>query len=110
MSKNVITELVRSLLLGVGAWLVATGKLDEAGLQEIVGSVIGLGSVVWGVVSRMKSAPKPPVNLLLLALLVGMGGSLSSCSGYAGTTILSYDGHSIALQHVQAVTPTKASK
>ena len=47
MNSNQIQSLIRSVLLASGAGLVASGKLTDASLQEIVGGLLALGSVVW---------------------------------------------------------------
>lgn len=47
MNQNQVLSLVRSILLGLGASLVASGKLTDGSLQEIVGGILALGSVVW---------------------------------------------------------------
>ena len=47
MNSNQIQSLIRSVLLAAGAGLVASGKLTDASLQEIVGGLLALGSVVW---------------------------------------------------------------
>ena len=59
MNQNQITSLVRSILLGVGASLVASGKLTDASLQEIVGGILALAAVVW---SQLHHAENPPVE------------------------------------------------
>jgi hypothetical protein len=47
MNSDQIKSLVRSVLLGLGASLVASGKLTDGSLQEIVGGILALGSVIW---------------------------------------------------------------
>jgi len=57
MNINQIQSFVRSILLGLGASLVASGKLTDGSLQEIVGGVIALGSVLW---SQFHHSQNPP--------------------------------------------------
>jgi hypothetical protein len=47
MNSNQIQSLIRNVLLALGAGLVASGKLSEGSLQEIVGGIIAAGSVLW---------------------------------------------------------------
>ncbi len=57
MNTNQIQSLIRSILLGLGASLVASGKLSDGSLQEIVGGILALGSLVW---SQLHHANTPP--------------------------------------------------
>lgn len=47
MNPNQIQSFVRSVLLGLGAALVAKGTLSDSQLQEIIGGVLSLASVLW---------------------------------------------------------------
>ncbi len=47
MNASQIQSLIRSILLGLGASLVASGKLTDGSLQEIVGGILALASVLW---------------------------------------------------------------
>lgn len=57
MNQNQITSLARSVLLALGASLVASGKLTDGSLQEIVGGILALGSVIW---SQLHHKDAPP--------------------------------------------------
>jgi len=93
MSKNIVLELVRAVLLAVGSWLVASGKLDDAGMQEIVGALLSCVTVIWSVRTRVVegraqrsvSGDKPPYKLPVVILLGGLGvlmmAGLNSCVG-----------------------------
>jgi hypothetical protein len=47
MNSNQVLSLVRSILLGAGATLVTKGVVDQTGLEQIVGGLLALASVVW---------------------------------------------------------------
>jgi len=47
MNQNQIMSLLRSVLLAAGAGLVASGKISDGSLQEIIGGILALASVVW---------------------------------------------------------------
>lgn len=57
MNSNNVTALIRSILLGLGASMVASGKLSDGSLQEIVGGILALGSVLW---SQFHHSNNPP--------------------------------------------------
>ena len=57
MNQNQVLSLVRSVLLGLGASLVASGKLTDGSLQEIVGGLLAVASVVW---SQLQHKSTPP--------------------------------------------------
>ena len=57
MNSDQIKSLVRSILLGLGASLVATGKVSDGDLQSIVGGLLALGSLLWSQFHH--SEPKP---------------------------------------------------
>jgi hypothetical protein len=57
MNTNQVTSLGRSVLLAFGAGLVASGKLTDGSLQEIVGGLLALASVLW---SQFHHAGPPP--------------------------------------------------
>jgi hypothetical protein len=59
MNSDQIKSFVRSVLLGLGASLVASGKLTDGSLQEIVGGLLSLGSVIWSQLHH-KDAGTPP--------------------------------------------------
>ena len=59
MNSNNITSLIRSILLALGAGLVAQGKLTDGSLQEIVGGILALGSVLWSQLYHSKNPPAP---------------------------------------------------
>lgn len=60
MNPNQVTSLVRSVLLALGAGLVASGKLTDGSLQEIVGGLLAVASVLWS--QRHHAAPPPPAG------------------------------------------------
>ncbi len=47
MNPDQLKSLARSILLGLGASLVASGKLTDGSLQEIVGGILAVVSVLW---------------------------------------------------------------
>lgn len=52
MNFNLIWMVVRYALIAGGSTLVAKGKIDEPGLQEIVGGIGAVGAALWGVYTR----------------------------------------------------------
>lgn len=59
MNQNQILSLIRSVLLGIGATFVTKGTLTDSLLQEIVGSILGLGSLIWSQWHHAKTPPTP---------------------------------------------------
>ena len=47
MTKTQMLGIVRHLATAVGAGLVVSGKLDDATMQEAVGALLAITSVVW---------------------------------------------------------------
>jgi hypothetical protein len=47
MNPDQIKSLIRGILLSLGTGLVASGKLTDGSLQEIVGGILAVASVLW---------------------------------------------------------------
>ena len=59
MDLPVLSTVLRQILLAAGSYFVTKGIIaDEATLQAVVGGVVALVSVVWGVFSKTKDTAK----------------------------------------------------
>lgn len=56
MTKEQTLGIVRHVLAAAGVWLVATGQLDEAAMQEAAGAVLTLAAVVWSLWEKRAAA------------------------------------------------------
>lgn len=78
MKKDQILSAVRSILLALGAFFA--GKLffgtpiDDDKWQGVVGSVVGIGSVIWGILD--KTATIEMVQSALRSIVIIIGGFL----------------------------------
>lgn len=54
MDMQVFLTIIRQIALAVGAALVTKGVVDETTLQAIVGGLVAVVSVVWGIVAKSK--------------------------------------------------------
>jgi hypothetical protein len=54
MRKEQILSILRHTLTFVGGILITKGLIDETLANEIVGSIITLTGLVWGVVDKTK--------------------------------------------------------
>lgn len=54
MDMQVFLTIIRQIALAVGAALVTKGFVDETTLQAIVGGLVAVVSVVWGIVAKSK--------------------------------------------------------
>jgi hypothetical protein len=52
MKKEQILGIVRHVAGFAGAYLVASGKVDEATMQEAVGAVLAVAAVVWSLYAK----------------------------------------------------------
>jgi len=59
MNSNQVTSLVRSILLAAGAGLVTNGTISSAELQQVVGLLLSLGSVIWSQYFHNQNPPAP---------------------------------------------------
>jgi hypothetical protein len=55
MNKEQILSLIRHILTSVGIFFVIKGDIDEGIITEIIGSVIALVSVIWGIFDKSES-------------------------------------------------------
>lgn len=58
MKFEVILTIVRQVLLSLGAIIVTKGWADAETLQQIVGGLMALVAVIWGIVSKSKDVVK----------------------------------------------------
>ena len=54
-TKQAILSAVRSILLGVGSVLAAKGVVDDATVQSMIGSVMVIVPIVWGILDKYRS-------------------------------------------------------
>lgn len=54
MNKEQVLSILRHTLTFIGGILITKGLIDETLSNEIVGSIITLTGLVWGVVSKTK--------------------------------------------------------
>lgn len=56
LTKEQIMGIVRHGLTFIGGILVMKGTLDDATLQEIIGSVMSLTGIIWSIVDKKQTA------------------------------------------------------
>jgi len=54
MNKQQILGVVRHVLTFGGGFLIAKGKIDAVGLENIIGAVIALAGGIWSAVAPEK--------------------------------------------------------
>jgi len=59
MNTNQVQSLIRSVLLTAGAGLVTKGLTDQAGLEQLIGGVLSLASIVWSQLHHKNAPPTP---------------------------------------------------
>ena len=52
MTKEIVFGIIRHILTIAGGALVTKGLVDSAGLEQAIGSVIGVLGVVWSIVAK----------------------------------------------------------
>lgn len=52
LTQEQIFGIVRHIMTGVGAILIAKGKVDESAWTLVTGSVLGVVGIVWSVLSK----------------------------------------------------------
>lgn len=52
MTKEQLLGILRHVMTSVGIYLVAKGLAGEGAVEEGIGSVLALASVVWSVLSK----------------------------------------------------------
>ena len=52
MTKDQLLGIVRHVAGFAGAYLVASGKIDEAILQEATGAVLAVTALIWSVYAK----------------------------------------------------------
>src|SRR6266404_5148675 len=63
--------LLRSVLKVAGGYAVAKGLTDESTSQTIIGALVALAGIFWGVLHRTPDKPQPvPINKIPLALAI----------------------------------------
>lgn len=55
MKKDLILAIARHTLTFVGGLLIMKGIVDESTVNEIVGGVISLTSVIWMTITKLKN-------------------------------------------------------
>lgn len=58
MKLDVVLTIVRQILLSVGAVFVTKGTIDNETMLSIVGGVVGVVTVVWGIFAKSKDVAK----------------------------------------------------
>lgn len=56
MSKEKVLGVVRHILTFAGGIVVAKGFVEESLSEELIGSLMTLGGVVWSIVDKNKTA------------------------------------------------------
>ena len=51
-SQQGLWSVVRSLLIAAGAWLAAHDYIDQGSADQIIGSIMVAGPLIWGVVDK----------------------------------------------------------
>jgi hypothetical protein len=54
MTQEQVFGIVRHAMTAIGGIFVFKGLLDESMLQELIGAALGLGGVIWSIVSKKK--------------------------------------------------------
>ncbi len=89
---NDITQtLLRSVLKVAGGYAEAKGLTDESTSQTIIGALVALAGIFWGVLHRTPDKPEPvPINKIPLAIAVvsilALGSGCAFNRQYATTT------------------------
>lgn len=52
MNKAMVLSIVRSLLIGLGAYAVGRGWLSESVVAEVVAALMSVAAAVWGAVDK----------------------------------------------------------
>lgn len=56
MNMAVFLQILRYALIGIGTWVVSKGWTDNATVEWVVGGVLTIVPVVWGLWSRRPTA------------------------------------------------------
>jgi hypothetical protein len=56
MSLDQILGIARAVLAAIGGYAVAQGVLDPAQLETVVGALLTIGTAIWSVLAKKKSA------------------------------------------------------
>ena len=57
MTRERILGLIRHVLTFGGGYLVAQGKIDDAGMQEGIAAIITLAGIIWSAMAPEKKQP-----------------------------------------------------
>ncbi len=60
MNLDTVQTLARSVLKIGGGALAANGVASESDLEAVIGGIVALIGIVWGIYHRRRTNPQPP--------------------------------------------------
>lgn len=99
MTKETGLSLLRSILTLAGTYLVGHNlfgvQVDQSVFQIILGSVVALGSTIWGIVD--KSLGSEQLISAIKSIVLGVGGIFVAAGKITGSTLDAISGLLLAL-------------
>jgi hypothetical protein len=62
-TKQAILSALRSILIALGAWGTGKGLIDDDTVNSIVGSLMVIIPLVWGVIEKYRTKDAVPVTV-----------------------------------------------